>query len=263
MIDWYFQNRLNKFVVANENRLKLAVIFFCLNFQFVLVIPAIAAEESLEVRALLVPQSEAAISSQVAGKISNLPLKSGEQFKKGDLLVQFDCSTRLAQLERAQAELAKAEAIYRSNTMLFEMHSSSRLEVKVSEADVKRTMAEVGIVKTTIEYCSIKAPFDGSVIKLLVNSYEFVTEGQKLMDIVDIKMAEIQMFVPSAWIRWIKPQSTFSVSIEETEKTYPAKITRVVGKVDAVSQTIEAHGRFLKHHGELLSGMSGTAKFKK
>lgn len=242
---------------------KLTFIFFCLNFQLFPGISTIAAEESLEVRALLVPQSEATMSSQVAGKVSKLPLKSGEQFKKGDLLVEFDCSPLSAQLGKAGAELDKAEATYRSNTMLLEMHSTSRLDVKVSEAEVKRAKAEVRIVKTTLKYCSVKAPFDGRVIKLHVNRFESVTQGQALLDVVDLKTPEIQMFVPSAWVRWLKPQSDFLVSIEETEKIYPAKIARVVGKVDAVSQTIEAHGIFLKHHGELLSGMSGIAKFKK
>lgn len=242
---------------------QIILLCLCLAYQLFTGITTIMAEGPLEVRALLVPQSEATMSSQMAGIISNLLLKNGEQFEKGDLLVQFDCSMHLAQLDRVQAELAKAEATYRSDTMLFEMDSTSRLNVQISEANVKGARAEVGIVKTILEYCDIKAPFDGRVIKVLINPYESVIEGQQLVEIVDIRTPEIQMFVPSDWIRWIKSGTTFSVSIEETVKTYLAKTTRVVGKVEAVSQTIEIYGTFLKSHEDLLSGMSGIANFKK
>jgi len=65
---------------------------------------------------LLVPQAEATMSSQVSGKITNIPFKSGSSFKKEEVLVKFDSAVCLAQLEKAKAELAKAEATFRSNT---------------------------------------------------------------------------------------------------------------------------------------------------
>lgn len=212
---------------------------------------------------LLVPQAEATMSSQMAGKITKLPFKSGSRFKKGEVLVKLDCAIHLAQLERAEAELAKAEATYRSNIMLLEMRSTSKLDVKISEADVKSAKADIGIVNATLKYCVVKAPFDGLVIKSHIHPHESVTEGQKLLDIVNMKTPEIQAFVPSLWIRWLKSDTPFTVTIEETSKTYPAKVARLVGKVDAVSQTIEIHGMFLKSHEDLLSGMSGIAIFKK
>ena len=250
------------------SRVKLSVyklaIIFCLGFQFIVSISTAAEEEELlEARMLLVPQAEATMSSQVSGKITNIPFKSGSSFKKEEVLVKFDSAVCLAQLEKAKAELAKAEATFRSNTTLLDMHSVSKLVVKISEADVKRARADLHIVNSTLKYCAIKAPFDGRVIKLHIHPHESVTKGQKLLDIVDMKTPEVQAFVPSLWVRWLKSDTPFTVTLEETGKTYQAKIARLVGKVDAVSQTIEVHGMFLENHEELLSGMSGIAIFKK
>lgn len=255
--------QFNNHIFGVKFRICISIIIFCLNFQLIAGISAAAGEEPLEVRMLLVPQAEATMSSQVAGKITNIPFKSGSSFKKGEVLVKFDSTICLAQLEKAEAELAKAEATFHSNTMLLDMHSASKLDVTISEADVKRTKADLRIVNSTLKYCTIKAPFDGCVTKLHIQPHESVTEGQKLLDIVDMKTPEIQLFIPSIWIKWLKIDSPFTVTIEETGKTYPAKVTRLVGKVDAVSQTIEVHGMFSKEHEGLLAGMSGIAIFKK
>ncbi len=241
------------------------IILLCLSLVYPLLtgITIITADEPLESRALLVPQSEATMSSQLAGKITNIPFKSGDQFKMGEVLVKFDDAIHLSQLKKAEAELAKAEATYSSNTMLLQMHSTSKLDVKISEADVKRAKADLSIVKSTLKYCAIKAPFDGCVTNVHIQPHESVTKGQKLLDIIDLETPEIQLFIPSLWIRWLKPNTPFTVTIEETGKTYSANISRLVGKVDAVSQTIEVHGIFSNEHEELIAGMSGIATFNK
>lgn len=47
--------------------------------------------------------------------------------------------------------------------------------------------------------------------------------------------------------------------IEETDKTYAAKITRLGGRVDPVSQTIKVFGEISGAAPELMAGMSGRA----
>jgi len=241
----------------------ILLLCLCLAYSFLTGIDTATAEELLESRSLLVPRSEATMSSQLDGKITSIPFKSGSRFKKGEVLVKFDDTVHISQLEKAEAELEKAETACASNTKLFEMHSTSKLDVKISETDVKMAKADLRIVNSILKYCVIKAPFDGRVVRLHIHPYESVTEGQELLDIVDMKTPEVQAFVPSHWIKWLKIESPFTVTIEETGKTYPARVARLVGKVDAVSQTIEVHGMFSNEHEDLLPGMSGVANFNK
>ncbi len=64
---------------------------------------------------------------------------------------------------------------------------------------------------------------------------------------------------PSRWLGWLKPGYAFQVHIEETDKTYPAEITRVGGRVDPVSQTIKVFGKIRGDAADLMAGMSGRA----
>ena len=47
--------------------------------------------------------------------------------------------------------------------------------------------------------------------------------------------------------------------IDETQKAYPARLVRLSGKVDAVTQSIKAYARFEAPDADLLPGMSGEA----
>ena len=53
----------------------------------------------------------------------------------------------------------------------------------------------------------------------------------------------------------------FDVTIDETGNTYRARVQRINGRVDPVSQTIELEATMLKSHPDLLPGMSGVAVF--
>ncbi|MNG10591.1 hypothetical protein D3C84_940700 [compost metagenome] len=51
------------------------------------------------------------------------------------------------------------------------------------------------------------------------------------------------------------------VSIHETGKTYPAHVSGINSRVDAVAQTVELEARLDNKYPDLMAGMSGTAQF--
>jgi membrane fusion protein, multidrug efflux system len=79
------------------------------------------------------------------------------------------------------------------------------------------------------------------------------------LEILDDRSLEVELIAPSRWRAWLKPGCGFAVHIEETDKTYPAVITRVEGRVDPVSQTIKVFGEIQGDANDLMAGMSGRA----
>lgn len=79
------------------------------------------------------------------------------------------------------------------------------------------------------------------------------------LEILDDRSLEVELIAPSRWLAWLKPGYAFTVHIDETDKTYPADITRVGGRVDPVSQTIKVFGEIRGEATELMAGMSGRA----
>jgi len=213
------------------------------------------------IRALLTPKVESTLSSQIAGRIKKISVENGEQFRKGDRLIEFDCTIERAQLMKARAELLATRKTHEANLQLQEYKSISELDVAISAAEVEKAKAEVDLVGARFGMCRVNAPFDGRVIKRIAKPYASVSQGQALIDILDDSELKVELYVPSHWLSWLKSDTEFTVHIDETGKSYPAQLTSLGARVDAVSKSIEITATIKGSHPELLAGMSGSAHF--
>ena len=60
-----------------------------------------------------------------------------------------------------------------------------------------------------------------------------------------------------AWLAWLKAGGPLQVQIDETQKTYPARFTRIGARVDPVSQSVKVAAAIDGRFPELIAGMSG------
>ncbi len=213
------------------------------------------------VRVLLVPENEAVLSSQIAARITALPVPLGGHFKAGQTLVQFDCEEASARLHMAEAELASAHETLVNKQQLQTLRAASELDIRLARAGKARAAAQVELMRAQLRHCTLVAPFAGQVVKLRVHAHETVAPGQPLLEIIDNSRFRFQLHVPSRLLSHIKAGSRFAVTIDETGSRYPAVVKVINGRVDPVSQTVELTATIDGHYPELLAGMSGSADF--
>lgn len=220
-------------------------------------VPARAAMERQDLRAQLMPRRYTTIAAEIGAKVSALPVPEGGAFRAGQVLVSYDCSLQRAQMDKAEAELDAATQTYKANQRLEQLNSVGQLELDLSRSAVNKARAELGATQVVMAKCEVAAPYAGRVAEQRVRELQFVQAGQPLLDILDDSVLELELLVPSAWLRWVRPGGSFEVQIDETRKTYPARFTRIGARVDPVSQSVKVvaaiHGRF----PELMAGMSG------
>ena len=229
--------------------------------------PAFAAapekqdKKAESVRVLVVAESESVLASQMAGRIVAINVKMGDRIRKGEALLRFDCEEQEARLNMAKAELDGAQHVLEAKNKLQAMQSASLLEVSQAAAEVEKFKAQIQLYQAQIRLCTISAPFFGRVTKLRSKPFESVAVGQPLVEVVNDERLKVQLNIPSAWLAHVKVNNRFVVRVDETGKTYEARVHRINGKVDAVSQSIEIEGELGGHTGDLLPGMSGVAEF--
>ena len=219
--------------------------------------PAKPSLEQREIRAQLAPHRYTTLAAEIGAKINRLPVPEGGAFKAGQSLVSFDCSLQQAQLNKARAALTGADKTWGANKRLAELNSVGKVELDVSEAEVLKNQAEVAAMGTMLSKCSIAAPFSGRVAEQKVREQQYVQPGQAILDIIDDSVLEIEFLVPSKWLAWVKPGYAFQVSIDETRKSYPAKVQRIGARVDPVSQSVKLVATITGKFPDLIAGMSG------
>ena len=214
---------------------------------------------SPEIRAQLTARDYTTLSSELAARIDRITARVGERFNKDDVLVVFDCAIQRAQQAHARAAVVQAEKTYAMNTRLFQLKSIGQLELEISAAEVQKQKADLAGADATVSKCTITAPFSGTVADQKAREFQYTTPGQPLLEILDDRALEIELIAPSRWIEWLRPGSTFELHVDETNRNYPARVDRLSGRVDPVSQSIKVIGQITGNSEGLIAGMSGRA----
>ncbi len=165
------------------------------------------------------PEVEVKLSSEVSGEIINLPVKEGQQVKKGDLLVRINpdiiqsglnrsqaaLENVKAGLQQAEASLKEAELNYNRNKGLFERGVISKADwdasvssYEVAKAarqsayyNVKSARATVNEAKDNLNRTTIYAPMSGTISKLSVELGERVVGTQQMAGTEIVRVADL------------------------------------------------------------------------
>lgn len=220
-----------------------------------------AASSGSEVRGVLRARSQAVLASELPGRVTDIPFAEGQSFKKGDVLVRFDCSAFQAQANASAASVRAAREELRNKQQLAALNSVGRFEVSLAEARQAQAQAEAQVYQVQVQRCQVKAPYDGQVVQRRVQVHESVASGAPLLEIVDNRSLEIHLLVPSRWLGKLKPDQTFTFVPDETGKPIDAVVKRLGARIDEGSQTLLLIGNLPANTPGLLAGMSGTARF--
>ncbi len=213
------------------------------------------------IRVLLSPELETVLASQMLGRIASLNVGLGTHVSKGRTLLSFDCSEANARLRMAQAEYANAKETQDVKERLRALDAAGDTEVMLASTQADRAKAAIALTQVQMGQCLVKAPFSGHVVKLHIKPAQGVNVGVPLLEMVSDGPLKLRLNVPSRWLHALKKGTAFEVAIDETRKTYPAKVSAINARVDAVAQTVEMEARIDGQHPELLAGMSGVARF--
>ena len=214
------------------------------------------------IKAQLTPANYTTLVAETSGRVSLIGFKEGEPFGQGAVLVEFDCELQKAQLERVTAEMAIARRNSDANVRLLARGAVSQLEADNAKSELDRAQALARELEVLVSKCTVLAPYDGKVGERFVRAEQFVQAGEPLMDILDDSAMELEFIVPSTWIAWLNQGYAFEIEMEETQKTYPAVVSRISARIDPISRTVKVVGVIDGQFVELKPGMSGSIKVK-
>ena len=134
------------------------------------------------------------VRTESSGRINALHVGSGQTVKKGDLLLELDCSVEIASRKAAQAKLNMATRALKRLTGLSESGAVSSTELEQSQFDKESAEAEIERLDAVIAKRSLRAPYDARVglINVSVGQYlpeALVTLVMSGMSITDPKLS--------------------------------------------------------------------------
>ncbi len=214
------------------------------------------------IRGIIQPRAKASLSAEVPSRIIRLPFREGESFRKGDVLVEYDCARFEAARKAARAAWRAASLKARSKRRLVKYQAAGRLEAAVAEAESEKARAEMEAAAVEVRKCRLVAPFEGRVVELHAQAHETPGTGRPVMTVIDLSRLEVEVIAPSRWLARLRPGARFIFRVDETGDVLKGRIERIGAMVDAVSQTVRLHGVLEENAARVLPGMSGVAEFR-
>ena len=180
--------------------------------------------------------------------------------------------------ERREQKLLESKSISKSRyDQLMYDHEALKLALKEKQARLqelisgtreddidsqeKRVLmedAEISVLDAQLKKAELVAPFDGEVIRRLIDDGTVADAGQPVLVVVESSQREARFSLPANSLAEAKETQSIAVGKRE----FPVTDVRVVSKVDGATRTIDVVFT-LENSGELLAGESCRLLVKK
>jgi RND family efflux transporter MFP subunit len=121
------------------------------------------------------------LSFKTGGILKALPVKEGEQFRRGDVLAELDLSEIQAQVnqarigvEKAERDLTRAANLYRDSVVTLEQYQNAESAYELAKSQKQ-------VADFNLRHSLIKAPTNGTVQKLLAETNEVIGAGYPVL----------------------------------------------------------------------------------
>lgn len=215
-----------------------------------------------ETPALLIADNKLKITSLVSAKVQSLAFKDGQEFKKDDILVTFDCKDMELDLDIQKEILKDREESLKNLNKLKELKSTSAYSLVKAASELAQTKKLIEKYENELKNCIIKADYSGKVIINRITEKEFLQAGQEIMTVNNSEQLLVKAYVPVVWLEWLKIGSSFELCFDK-DNCYKGIVNRMGAEVDAISQTLDIFGKLTASDSKLIAGLSGQVTFDK
>ncbi|WP_367988182.1 efflux RND transporter periplasmic adaptor subunit [Vibrio sp. NTOU-M3] len=179
------------------------------------------------------PDKLARLGAEFAGKIQQLMVDKGQSVKQGQVIAVIDKGDLPMQLERAQAMLKVREKEFKAAQSLKNKGLQGEVAFSTAQAALVEAKAMVSNAKLALRNTQIKAPFNGIVDHLFIETGDFVGVGDPVARLIDLNKVVIEADVSERHIQNLVPAQAAQVRFIDG-KTVQGTL-RYISRISSVS----------------------------
>ena len=179
------------------------------------------------------------VSAEVSGRVSRIAFESGAMVAAGEVLLQLDTASEDAQLASAASAAALAQADLVRVRKLGKRDLASEDAVDRAEAQVKDTVAQVGMTRALIAKKTVRAPFAGRLGLRLVNLGQILREGDPIVALQTLDPVHVDFSIPQRQLAQLRHGMQVRVTADAAPgQTFSGEIIAVSPEVDPATRNV-------------------------
>ncbi len=222
------------------------------------------------------PVETVAVKARVAGQIERVEFTEGQEVRQGAPLFLIDPRPFVAQLQQAEANLARSQAqldnaklaegryldLIKKKVVSEDQFDQIRTAREAAEASVRADRAAIQTAKLQLEFTDIRAPIGGRTGRVLIQRGNLVkaNDDQPMVVIHRIDPIDVTFSVPEAQlgpVRSALEAGTTAVQVTIPDSDAPAqqgKLSFIDNSVEPQTGTVRLKARFDNPLGLLWPG---------
>ncbi|MCG9648687.1 efflux RND transporter periplasmic adaptor subunit [Vibrio brasiliensis] len=136
------------------------------------------------------------LSFRVAGEISRIYVKEGDQLKKGDLIAELDPTDYQLDVDNASARFSVVDSQYKRSKPLVDKGLLAKSQFDEIAANRQIAYAELELAKLRLSFTKLLAPVDGIISRVSADQFENIQVGQQIVNIHSVENVEVLIQLP-------------------------------------------------------------------
>lgn len=196
------------------------------------------------------------ISGSMSGLVKSIAFESGQEIKKGAVLVQLDTDVEMGDLRSAQAELALARTSYDRSAALLKSATVSVSALEKAEAELKVKQAKVAGLQAQIAKKTIIAPFDGRLGVRKIDLGQYVQPGQMVVNLQNLSLMLCDFTVSQKELSLLGVGQPVRMTTDAwPDVAFAGEVAAIEPLVDSKTGMVSVQARFPNVEGRLRPGM--------
>jgi membrane fusion protein (multidrug efflux system) len=242
------------------------------SFTPVTVEPVVAVDvsERIEVPGQLLAKDRAEIAAEVAGQVTGITQGEGAAVAEGGEILTIDPERRALERDSVRARADQARAQVREEVREFarvkqlrgqKVASQTQLDAAETELTLARSreraaVADLGIAERALRDATVRAPFSGLIAQRFVSRGEFVTPGQKLVELVSLHPIEVEFRLTERDSGRVATGQRVAIHVAPyPEEIFDGEVTVISPVIDEQSRTLRVKAQVDNQSGRLRPGL--------
>lgn len=201
------------------------------------------------------------IAAEVAGKVKEIRFNSGEQVKKGTVLLVQESGNEQAQLSAAEARLRLAKSNHERLLELRKRNTVSQSELDAALQQMESAQGDVNDLKTTLEKKVVRAPFDGRLGIRKVDLGQDLQVGGELVSLQATNTVRVNFPVPQFWLVQMTRGLPVEVNVGDgSDATIKGEITAIGAEISTLTRNAIVQSYLQNENSLLIPGMAVETK---
>lgn len=234
-----------------------------------------AAHQQRLIAGIVKPVDSTALSFESGGKIAELRVDLGDKVRAGDIIAELDTKPFTLKVDAAQANLARAKAVFQDRRQEYERQkkllagnwvSQAKVDAvlaafEAAKSEVRAAASQVKLAERDLEMAVIRAPFDGAISRKSANAFQEVAAGQTIVQLSGEADLEIVTSVPPSLVNKLKVGKTMRVSFPSLPDSSVEAEIREIGSRAQEANSFPVKLRLPRAVDGLHAGMSAEIAF--